>query len=591
MDAIVGIDLGTTNSAISIVKDGEPVVLKAGEQGDPLPSVVGFSSDGQLLVGETARNQALVAPERTAKSIKRQMGSGDSVRLGDSEYSPQEISAMILRKLKDRAEQQLGHAVSRAVITVPAYFNEQQREATREAGDLAGFEVARIINEPTAATLAYQPQSTRNEKLLIYDLGGGTFDVSIVQIEQGVIEVLSSHGDTHLGGDDFDALLLDHVCESFQQEHGIDPRTIPVARSRVLQAVERAKQKLSNEAYVEIAEEFIAEKEGQPLNLTLEIDRQDYEDMIHPLLKKTISCVDAALSDAGMQAADIDRVILVGGSTRTPLVHHMLKEQLDHDPHLELDPDLCVAMGAAVQGGLMAGVDVGSVLVDITPHTLGIQCMGELDGRVTDKVFSPLIPRNTALPATRSDIYYTCYRGQKVAQIHVLQGEHEDVSFNQSVGEFCLEGLDEQADQGNEILVRFDLDLDGILTVTAVERETNLERQLRLENPIAQFRADSREDAKLKLAAVFEDAANESADDEPSGGELPAGTPDGPLTQQVQSIVAKATELKNQAAGEDAEEIQQLIDAIRQAAAANDQDSLRDSSERLEDLLFYVEDA
>ncbi|MFW6171035.1 MAG: Hsp70 family protein, partial [Planctomycetota bacterium] len=593
MDAIVGIDLGTTNSAISIVKDGKPVILKGGDQSSTLPSVVGFSSDGKLLVGETARNQALVAPERTVKSIKRAMGGEEKVQLGDREYSPQEISAMIVRKLKDQAEQQLGEAVSRAVITVPAYFNENQREATREAGELAGFDVARIINEPTAATLAYEPQSTRNERLLIYDLGGGTFDVSIVQIEAGVIEVLASHGDTHLGGDDFDALLLDHVCEQFENEHGIDLRNIPVARSRLLQAVERAKQELSDEAVVDIAEEFIAEKDGKPLNLLLELDRRDYEEMIRPLLEKTIACVDAALTDANMQAADIDRVILVGGSSRTPLVHHLLKEQLHHDPHLELDPDLCVAMGAAVQGGLIAGIDVGAVLVDITPHTLGIQCLGELDGRVTPKVFSPLIERNTALPATRSEIYHTCYPGQDAAEIHVYQGEHKDVSFNQSVGQFMLEGLNEEANEGNEILVRFDLDLDGILTVTAVERETNLEKQLRLENAITQFRADSRQDAQLKLASVFEDMVEggSSEDEQPSAAGLSATAEHSPLAEEARQLLAKASEIKDQAASEDAEEIQELMQEIQRAAAANEEEIVHSASERLEDLLFYVEDA
>lgn len=593
MDTIVGIDLGTTNSAISLIQDGKPFVLRSGHQSATLPSVVGFSSDGQLLVGEPARNQALVAPERTVKSIKRKMGERDPVQVGDHQYAPQEVSAIILRKLKDQAEEQLGHPIKRAVITVPAYFTENQREATREAGELAGFEVARIINEPTAATLAYQPQSTRNERLLVYDLGGGTFDVSIVQIEQGVIEVLASHGDTQLGGDDFDALLLDHVCEHFQNEHGIDLRTVPVARSRMLQAVERAKQELSNEAFVEIAEEFIVEKDGKPLNLQLELDRHNYEDMIYPLLEKTISCIDSALSDAGMRAEDIDRVILVGGSSRTPLVHRLLKEQLDHEPHLEVDPDLCVSMGAAAQAGLIAGIDVGAVLVDITPHTLGIQCFGNLQGRITDKVFSPLIPRNTALPATRSEIYCTCYDGQDVARIHVLQGEHEDVTFNESVGEFLLEGLNEEASQGNEILVRFDLDLDGILTVTAIERETNLEKQLQLENTITQFRASSHEEAKLKLAAVFQDAVKEEGEE--PGPPVTVGTETAPensaLAKEAQELLAKATQLQSQATSEDAEEIQELIAGIQRAASSNDEDTLHKLSEQLEDLLFYVEDA
>jgi len=552
MDTIIGIDLGTTNSAVSVIQDGKPAVLRDGAQSAILPSVVGFASDGQLLVGQEARNQALVAPERTVKSIKRKMGSGEKVAMADGEYSPQEISAMILRTLKDRAQRQLGQPISQAVITVPAYFNENQREATREAGELAGLEVARIINEPTAATLTYQPHSEKNERLLVYDLGGGTFDVSIVQVERGVIEVLASHGDTHLGGDDFDQLLLDYVSDFFQDEHGIDLRTIPVARSRLLQAVEQAKKELSDEAFVTVAEEFIAEKDGKPLNLQLELDRLDYEELIAPLLKKTIESVDAALADAKMKPADVDRVILVGGSSRTPLVRRMLKEQLGHEPHLEMDPDLCVSLGAAVQGGLVAGVDVGSVLVDITPHTLGIQCVGELHGRVTNKVFSPVIARNTALPATRSEIYYTGYDGQDAARIHVLQGEHEDVNFNESVGEFMLEGLDEKAEHGNEVLVRFDLNLDGILTVTAIERDTGLEKQLKIDNAITRFRASSQEEAKAKLAEVFQDDLGGA--DALAAGSVQATSESeaDPLAEQATDLVAKARRLLSKTATEDA---------------------------------------
>jgi molecular chaperone DnaK len=590
MDAIIGIDLGTTNSAVSIVRDGKPVVLRDGAGTAILPSVVGFSSDGQLLVGDAARNQALVAPERTVKSIKRKMGTDETIPIADREYSPQEISAMILRTLKDRAEQQLGHSISKAVITVPAYFNENQREATREAGELAGLDVARIVNEPTAATLTYEPHSEKNERLMVYDLGGGTFDVSIVQIERGVVEVLASHGDTHLGGDDFDELLLNYVCDFFQDEQGIDLRTIPVAKSRLLQAVEQAKKDLSNEAVVTVAEEFIAEKDGKPLNLQLEIDRLDYEELIAPLLRKTIGSVDAALSDAKMKAEEVDRVILVGGSSRTPLVRRLLKEQLGHEPHLEMDPDLCVSLGAAVQGGLIAGVDVGAVLVDITPHTLGIQCVGDLNGRFTNKLFSPVIPRNTALPATRSEIYYTSYDGQDAARIHVLQGEHEDVNFNDSVGEFMLEGLDEQAEGGSEILVRFDLDLDGILKVTAVERDTGLEKQLAIDNAITRFRASSHEEAKAKLAEVFRDdlsgGETPTAEDVAASGEIAADS----LTQQATELVAKARRLISKAATEDADEMRELIDGIQQAESSRDRDSLRDLAERLEDLLFYVED-
>ncbi|MEZ6063781.1 MAG: Hsp70 family protein [Planctomycetaceae bacterium] len=587
METIVGIDLGTTNSAIAIIQDGRPVVLRDSGNLATIPSVVGFGSDGQLLVGQSARNQALIAPERTVKSIKRRMGKEEKVRVADRDYSPQEISAMILRTLKDQAESRLGQTVSKAVITVPAYFNDNQRTATREAGELAGLEVVRIINEPTAATLTYEPHSEKNERLLIYDLGGGTFDVSIVQIEQGVVEVLSSHGDTHLGGDDFDQLLLDHICDGFQSKHGIDLRTNPVAKSRLLQAAEAAKIRLSDQAFVTVTEEFIAEKDGQPLHLEIELGRREYEDMIAPLLKKTIDCVDAALEDARLAASEIDRVILVGGSSRTPMVHRLLKEQLDHDPHLEIDPDLCVAMGASVQGALIAGVDVGTVLVDITPHTLGIRCLGELRGRWTDRMFSAVIPRNTALPATRSEVYYTCTEGQKSVIITVLQGEHEDVTFNESIGEFSLEGLREDAAENSEILVRFDLNLDGILTVTAIERETGLEKRLIVDNAMSRFRGSDRDGARTKLAEIFGDL---SAPQPSAAQSAKAADSSEAADDEADALIANARRLLSQAAPEDADEIRELISGIRQAAAAGDQDSVSDLTMRLEDLLFYVED-
>ena len=542
MEPIIGIDLGTTNSAVSFVQDGKPVVFKDERHLATLPSVVGFAANGQLLVGEAARNQALIAPERTVKSIKRKMGQDINIRVAERDFTPQEISAIILRTLRERAEAALGRTVTKAVITVPAYFRDNQREATRRAGELAGLEVVRIINEPTAAALTYEPHSEKNERLLVYDLGGGTFDVSIVQIEKGVIEVLASHGDTQLGGDDFDQLLLDDVCDNFKREYDVDLRTIPVAHSRMLQSVERAKQQLSTEAVVTIREEFIAEKDGQPLHLEMEVHRHHYEKLIEPMLQKTIACLDAALADAKLTASRIDRVILVGGSSRTPLVHQMLKDQLQHDPHLEIDPDLCVAMGAAIQGALVAGVDIGTVLIDITPHTLGIQCTGDLRGRLTHKCFSPVIRRNTALPATCSEVYYTGHEGQEAARIHVLQGENDDVTFNESVGEFLLEGLDTNAAEGNEILVRFDLNLDGMLKVTAIERATGLETQLTVANALNWSDNAEGRNASDNLASVFGESPSEKWTQVDAHGD-PVPVLTDPLVQQADHLVATARRL------------------------------------------------
>src|SRR6266436_4918867 len=326
-DLIVGIDLGTTNSEVAILREGQPHVFA--EDGDPLlPSFVGLSEDGRLLVGKAARNQWVLAPERTIKSIKRKMGQDVKVQLGDQEYRPQEISAMILRALKDRASQQLGAPVKKAVITVPAYFNDAQRQATREAGELAGLDVVRILNEPTAASLCYDPNQRELRRMLVYDLGGGTFDVSIVQSQEGVVEVLASHGDTQLGGDDFDDLLLKHVCDWFQTEHGMDLRQNLIAKARVLKAVEAAKRHLSYHPFARIEEEFIAEKAGQALHLNLEISREEYEKMIQPLMDRTMECVQRALDDANLIASSIDKVVLVGGSTRTPRVGDLLEQRL-----------------------------------------------------------------------------------------------------------------------------------------------------------------------------------------------------------------------------------------------------------------------
>ena len=598
MDTIIGIDLGTTNSEVAVIRDGRPVVLE--EDGDPiLPSVVGLDPQGRLLVGKAARNQFMLAPERTVRSIKRKMGEEVTVTLGDKTFTPQEISAIILRTLKQRAETVLGHPVKKAVITVPAFFTEGQREATRAAGELADLEVVRIINEPTAAVLTYDPHPAEMERLLVYDLGGGTFDVSIAQVEQGVVEILASHGDTHLGGDDFDHRLLDFVCDRFQTKHGIDLRESTVAKSRLLRAVEDAKKELSFEAVTTIAEEFIAEKNGVPLNLNLEVNRYEYEELIEPLLAKTLACLDQAMSDAKVQADEIHKVLLVGGATRTPMVHQLLSERLGRPVHAEIEPDLAVAMGAAVQGGLIAGIDVGPVLVDITPHTLGIEALGERDGFLSRHCFSAIIERNTPLPASRTEIYTTAVDGQKEALIRVFQGEDGDTRYNTLVGEFTIEGLADLP-AGNQILVRLDLDLNGILKVTASERATGLARHVTIDNATERFRQRQRTDAIDRLEEIFGTAENpievgNGVSSAPAGplDDSSAESLSPSLRQAIDSattLIAKAEKVVTGANPEDAADLQAMLVDLRAAIDDRSEKDIHTIASEVTDLVFYLED-
>ncbi|HEV3258136.1 MAG TPA: Hsp70 family protein [Gemmataceae bacterium] len=598
MEPIVGIDLGTTNSEVAIIRDGQPHVFA--EDGDPiLPSFVGMSDDGRLLVGKAARNQWLLAPDRTVKSIKRKMGQDVKVRLGDQEYRPQEVSAMILRTLRDRASQQLATTVTKAVITVPAYFNDAQRQATREAGELAGLEVVRILNEPTAASLTYDPSQRELRRMLVYDLGGGTFDVSVVQAQEGVVEVLASHGDTQLGGDDFDDLLLKHVCDRFQAEHGVDLRGIVVARARVLRAVEAAKRHLSFHPFARIEEEFIAEKEGRALHLNLEISRQDYEDMIRPLLDRTMDCVQRAMEDSRLTASAIDKVVLVGGSTRTPRVVHMLEERLGQPAHQEVNPDLCVAMGAAVQAAIIAGQDVGAVLVDITPHTLGIKCLGETHGFEFPYQFAPIIHRNTPLPASRSEVFHTVADEQPEVEVDVYQGESEDVRHNHRVGRFVVEGLAE-VPAGNQIVVQLDLNLDGMLKVAARERATGLQKQVTIENALARYELEESDQARERLEELWrapseagEEMGDELAEAEEGEG-MPALVP-GPREGQREAVQAralleKAERLLERVAPEDRAEVEKLMERVRVALMDRHWDQVTTASNELADVLFYLED-
>jgi molecular chaperone DnaK len=599
-ERIIGIDLGTTNSEVADVRDGQPIVLE--EDGDPiLPSFVGLAEDGRLLVGKAAKNQWIVAPERTIKSIKRKMGQDVKVKLGDQSYTPQEISAMILRVLRERAARQLGQPVNKAVITVPAYFNDAQRQATREAGELAGLEVVRILNEPTAASLTYDPSQQELRRMLVYDLGGGTFDVSIVQVQQGVVEVLASHGDTQLGGDDFDDLLLKHVCELFQSEHDVDLRAIPVAKARVLRTVEAAKRQLSYHPFARIEEEFIAEKDGHALHLNVELSREQFEAMIRPLLNRTMDCVQRALDDSRLTAGQIDKVVLVGGSTRTPMVGRLLEERLNHPAHSEVNPDLCVAMGASIQAGIIAGTDVRAVLVDITPHTVGIKCLDEFGGFDFPFRFAPIIHRNSPLPASRSELFHTCYDQQTEVHIEVYQGESEDVRNNHGIGDFMVQGL-ARVPAGNQIVVQLDLNLDGMLKVSAREKATGLQKQVTIENALARFERDEQALARERLGRLWENsetAAVEAEDllfgDGEAADEVPTLTP-GPRegqreTVQARALLEKAERLLPTVLAEDRPEIEKHMENIRTAMTDRRWDKVTTASNELADLLFYLEDA
>jgi molecular chaperone DnaK len=599
MEPILGIDLGTTNSEVAILRDGQPMVFA--EDADPIvPSFVGLSADGKLLVGKAARNQWVLAPERTIKSIKRKMGQDVKVKLGDQEYRPQEISAMILRALRDRANKQLGQAVTKAVITVPAYFNDAQRQATREAGELAGLEAVRILNEPTAASLVYDPNQRELRRLLVYDLGGGTFDVSIVQAQEGVVEVLASHGDTQLGGDDFDELLLGHVCDQFQEKHGIDLRANLASKARVLRAVEEAKKTLSSHPFARIEEEFIAEKNSQALHLMTEISRHTYERMIQPLLDRTMDCVKRALADAKLAPAQIDKVVLVGGSTRTPIISSLLEDRLKQPAHQEVNPELCVAMGAALQAGIIAGENVGAVLVDITPHTLGIKAIGLVAGMEVDDHFVPIIRRNTPLPASRSELFYTAADEQETVDIDVYQGESQDVRHNARVGRFLVQGL-APVPSGNAIVVQLDLNLDGVLRVTAKERATGLQKQVTIENALAKFQRDERDAARGRLEELWDDAdltdtapgasldENETLPDMPELAPVQADSRRENV--QARALLEKAERLLATVPAEDRQELERLMSNLSHALADGNAERRHEASNNLADVLFYVEDA
>lgn len=472
MSKIIGIDLGTTNSCVAVMEGGQPTVIANKEGARTTPSVVAFTKNGDRLVGEPAKRQAVTNADNTVSSIKRDMGTDRGRTLNGKKYSPQQISAMILQKLKDDAESYLGEKVSEAVITVPAYFNDAQRQATKDAGKIAGLDVKRIINEPTAAALAYGLDNEKEQKIMVYDLGGGTFDVSIIEIGDGVIEVLATNGDTHLGGDDFDKRIMDWMVSEFKAKEGVDLSSDKMAMQRLKEAAEKAKKELSSATTTNINLPFITATAEGPKHFDMDLSRAKFEDLISDLVEKTAIPVQNAMKDAGLTNADLGKVLLVGGSTRIPCVQDKVRQLTGHEPSKSLNPDECVAIGAAIQGGKLAG-DAGAgdvLLLDVTPLTLSIETMGG--------IATPLIERNTTIPTKKSQIFSTAADNQTAVDINVLQGERKFARDNKSLGQFRLDGIPPAMRGVPQIEVTFDIDANGIVTVSAKDLGTGKEQHI-----------------------------------------------------------------------------------------------------------------